>query len=43
MIERCYAGRLVMVGAPNPTGWTLARNVVLEPVKLAYHEVRRGC
>lgn len=43
MIERCYSGRLVMVGAPNPTGWTLARNVVLEPVKLAYHEVRRGC
>jgi uncharacterized SAM-binding protein YcdF (DUF218 family) len=43
MIARCYSGRLAMVGAPNPTGWTLVRNVVLEPVKLAYHEVRRGC
>jgi uncharacterized SAM-binding protein YcdF (DUF218 family) len=43
MIARCYSGRLVMVGAPDPTGWALARNVVLEPVKLAYHELRRGC
>jgi uncharacterized SAM-binding protein YcdF (DUF218 family) len=43
MIARCYSGRLVMVGAPDPTGWTLVRNVVLEPVKLAYHEARRGC
>jgi hypothetical protein len=43
MIERCYTGRLAVVGAPNPHGIVLVRNLVLEPVKLAYHELRRGC
>jgi uncharacterized SAM-binding protein YcdF (DUF218 family) len=43
MIERCYEGRLALVDAPNPKGFRLARNVVLEPLKLAYHELRRSC
>jgi uncharacterized SAM-binding protein YcdF (DUF218 family) len=43
IIERCYHGRLVMVGAPNPAGIDLVRSLVLEPLKLVYHELRRGC
>jgi uncharacterized SAM-binding protein YcdF (DUF218 family) len=43
MIERCYDRRLVVVDAPNPKGVDLLRNVVLEPVKLVYHELRRSC
>jgi uncharacterized SAM-binding protein YcdF (DUF218 family) len=43
IIRRCYHDRLAMVGAPNPAGIALARNLVLEPVKLVYHELRRGC
>jgi uncharacterized SAM-binding protein YcdF (DUF218 family) len=43
IIKRCYHGRLVMVGVPNPGGMVLVRNLVLEPLKLVYHELRRGC
>jgi hypothetical protein len=43
IIRRCYHGKLAMVAAPNPGGLTLLRNLVLEPVKLVYHEGRRGC
>ncbi len=43
MIERCYHGRLALVGSPNPKGFDLLRNAVLEPAKLVYHEVRRDC
>jgi uncharacterized SAM-binding protein YcdF (DUF218 family) len=43
MIERCYHGRLALVDSPNPTGFSLLRNALLEPAKLAYHELRRSC
>ncbi|HUZ81008.1 MAG TPA: YdcF family protein [Gaiellaceae bacterium] len=43
IIRRCYHGRLTMIGAPNPGGFDLLRNLVLEPIKLVYHELRRGC
>lgn len=44
MIRRCYHGGLAVVGAPNPGGLDLVRDLVLEPVKLVYHELlRRGC
>jgi uncharacterized SAM-binding protein YcdF (DUF218 family) len=43
IIRRCYHGKLAMVAAPNPSGLSLLRNLVLEPVKLAYHELHRGC
>jgi uncharacterized SAM-binding protein YcdF (DUF218 family) len=43
LLRRCYHGRLSVVGAP--AGLTaIAKNAVLETVKLAYHElVHRGC
>lgn len=43
IIRRCYHGKLAMVGAPNPGGFDLIRNLLLEPVKLVYHELSRGC
>ena len=43
LIERCYHRRLALVDAPNPTGLDLARNIVLEPAKLVYNELRRDC
>ena len=43
MIERCYSGRLRVVGAPNPRLYRYVRDVVLESVKLVYHELDRGC
>jgi uncharacterized SAM-binding protein YcdF (DUF218 family) len=43
MIRRCYRSKLAVVAAPNPTGLSLLRNLVLEPVKLVYHELRRSC
>jgi uncharacterized SAM-binding protein YcdF (DUF218 family) len=42
-IERCYHGRLAMVGAPNPGGLDLVTSLFLEPIKLVYHEVVRAC
>ena len=43
IIERCYHGRLAMIASPNPGGTILLRNLVLEPLKLVYHELRRSC
>ena len=43
IIRRCYHGKLAMVGVPNPGGLDLVRNMLLEPVKLVYHELDRGC
>ena len=43
LLRRCFHGRLRVVGAPD-TLLLLPWNVVLESVKLAYHElVHRGC
>jgi hypothetical protein len=43
LVRRCYYGRLAVVGVP--ARWTLlARDAVLEGVKLVYHEVfHRAC
>lgn len=43
MLRRCYHGGLAMVSAPNPTGFALVKSLAIEPVKLVYHELRRGC
>jgi uncharacterized SAM-binding protein YcdF (DUF218 family) len=43
LLERCYRGRLRVVGAPDQL-WLLPVNAVLESVKLVYHELfHRGC
>jgi uncharacterized SAM-binding protein YcdF (DUF218 family) len=43
LMERCYHGRLRVVGAPDQL-LLLPWNAVLESVKLVYHEVvHRGC
>jgi uncharacterized SAM-binding protein YcdF (DUF218 family) len=43
ILERCYHGRLRVVGAPNVL-WLLPWNAAQESVKLVYHElVHRGC
>lgn len=43
ILERCYPGRLRVVAAPN-TLKLLPLNVVLESIKLPYHELfHRGC
>ena len=43
LVERCYHGRLRVVGAPDQL-WLLPVDAALESVKLVYHElVHRGC
>ena len=43
LVRRCYKGRLRMVGAPDTLS-KLPLNMVLESVKLVYHEVlHRSC
>lgn len=42
LIERCYRGRLAMVGSRN-TWYTLPLNIGTEWLKLGVAEARRGC
>lgn len=42
LVERCYDGRLALVGAPQPR-WRLPVQIVLEWTKLARAGILRGC